>query len=68
MGNSVKVENSKKSMVIEDVDRIVVATGMKNYIPFDLKGEIKVYTIGDAHKVGKAQDAIREAYEISINL
>ena len=68
MGNSVKVENSKKSMVFENVDRIVVATGMKNYIPFDLKGEIKVYTIGDAHKVGKAQDAIREAYEISINL
>ena len=68
MGKSVKVENGESSKVFDNVDRIVVATGMKNYIPFELKGEIPVYTIGDAHKVGKAQDAIREAYEVSMNL
>ena len=41
---------------------------MKSYLPFDLDNNMSVYTIGDAHKVGKAQEAIREAYEIAVKL
>ena len=66
----VKVEDDKvflsgeKEIVIDGIDHIVVATGMKSYNPLEdaLKGKISLTTIGDAKKVGKAQDAIRDAY------
>lgn len=53
--------------VIDQVDHIVLATGMKSYNPLEdkLVGKIPLYSIGDAHKVGKAQDEIREAYELA---
>jgi hypothetical protein len=37
---------------------------MKSYHPLveELEGKIPVYLIGDAKKVGKAQDAIRDAF------
>jgi pyruvate/2-oxoglutarate dehydrogenase complex dihydrolipoamide dehydrogenase (E3) component len=68
-----RIENGKvfvegeMSGVIDKVDHIVLATGMRSYNPLEkeLTGKIPVYVIGDAHKVGKAQDAIREAYELA---
>jgi hypothetical protein len=39
---------------------------MKSYNPLEreLEGNMPVYVIGDAKKVGNAQDAIGDAYEI----
>ncbi len=67
-GEKVIVQGNEDEKVFEKVDRIVVATGMKPYIPFTVDKEIPVYTIGDAYKVGKAQDAIRQAYEVALEL
>jgi len=67
-GDKVMVESESGQTVFENVDRIVVATGMKPYIPFDVEGKTAVYTIGDAFKVGKAQEAIHQAYELALTL
>jgi NADPH-dependent 2,4-dienoyl-CoA reductase/sulfur reductase-like enzyme len=67
-GNKVIMETPEGRKSIEGVDKIVVAAGMKSYVPFDVKGDIPVHVIGDAHKVGKAQEAIREGYEVAMNL
>ncbi len=50
--------------VIENIDKIVVATGMKpfHYLEKELIGIFSLYLIGDALKVGKAQDAITDGY------
>ena len=40
---------------------------MKSYIPFDKIGSTPVYFVGDAQKVGKAQDANHDAYELDLN-
>ncbi len=54
----------KQNMVLDNIDHIVVATGMESYRPLEkeLEGRIPVYTIGDARKVGKAQEAIADAF------
>ncbi len=67
-GDKVMVESENGQAVFENVDRIVVAAGMKPYIPFDVEGKTAVYTIGDAFKVGKAQEAIYQAYELALTL
>lgn len=54
--------------VIDGIDKIVVATGMKSYVPFDIKRSTPVYYVGDAKKTGKAQDAIHGAYELAVSL
>jgi NADPH-dependent 2,4-dienoyl-CoA reductase/sulfur reductase-like enzyme len=68
-GKKVYVKGANE-MMIDDVDVIVVATGMKEYNPLesDLTGKIPVYVVGDAKKVGKAKDAIRSAYETARSL
>jgi len=40
---------------------------MESYNPLEteLKQNIPVHTVGDAKKVGNAQDAIKDAYEIA---
>lgn len=71
-----KVEGKKlhlggeRRVMLEDVDHIVVATGMKSYAPLykQLKDKLPVYLIGDAKKVRKAQDAIRDAYALALEL
>lgn len=57
-------------MVIDDVDHIILAAGMKSYNPLEerLKNRTPVWVIGDAKKVGKAQDAIKDAFETAKNL
>ncbi len=67
-GSTVFVESEEGGKVFKGIDRIVVTTGMKSYIPFKLKNHIRVYTIGDAFKVGKAQDAIRQGYEQALQI
>jgi NADH dehydrogenase FAD-containing subunit len=56
--------SGENEIIIDGIDHIVVATGMKSYNPLEdvLKENIKTAVIGDAKKVGKAQDAIRDAY------
>ncbi len=58
------------NMVIDNVDHIILAAGMKSYNPLEekLNGNIPVWVIGDAKKVGKAQDAIKDAFETAKNL
>ncbi len=69
-----KIENDKvyvsgeSEFVIENVDEIVIATGMKSFNPLfeELKKQGKsVHLIGDASKVAKAQDAIKSGFEIA---
>ncbi|OQX97200.1 MAG: oxidoreductase [Bacteroidetes bacterium 4572_117] len=69
-GSRVYIKNGEsiKEIYIEDIDKIVVATGMKSYLPFKNMDETPVYVIGDAKKVGKAQEAIHDAYKLAISL
>jgi len=67
-GSSVILESEDGIKEIEDIDEIVVAVGMKSYIPFEYKGDTPIYFVGDAKKVGKAQEAIHDAYELALNL
>ena len=62
--------NGERQVTLAGVDKVVVTTGMKSYHPLavQLKDKIPVYLIGDAKKVGKAQDAIRDAYVTAIKL
>ncbi|MGB9755362.1 MAG: NAD(P)/FAD-dependent oxidoreductase [Desulfurella sp.] len=60
-----QTEDGSKSS-IEQVDAIVVAVGMKSYKPFETK--IPTYYVGDALKVAKAQEAIKDAYALALSL
>lgn len=53
-----------------DVDIIVVSTGMRSFNPLikELQNNIIMHVIGDAKNIGNAQDAIRDAYEIAKTL
>ena len=65
-GSEVHLEGDKTG-TITGIDHIVLAAGMRSYNPLEkeLTGKVPVYVIGDAHKVGKAQDAIRSGYELA---
>jgi len=62
-GNQVYL-SGKNETTLMDIEHIVVATGMKSYHPLaeQLEGKIPLNIIGDALKVGKAQEAIHNAY------
>ncbi len=58
------LEKDSKRFSINNIDHIVLATGMKAYHPFEEdKINIPFHYIGDANKVRKAQNAIREAFD-----
>ena len=71
-----KIEGSKvyirgeQNKILQNIDHIILATGMKSYNPLEekLKGKIPVYVIGDAKRVGKAKDAIRSGFETAKEL
>jgi len=67
VGNKVYAEKDGKDIQFDEIDMIVVSTGMKSFNPLEkeLKNNISVHVIGDAKKVGNAQDAIKDAYEIT---
>lgn len=69
-GNTVYAERNNKDIQFDNIDIIVVSTGMKSYNPLEkiFKNKIPVYVIGDARKPGNAQDAISDGYEIAKNL
>jgi len=69
-GKTVYAERKGKTIQFNDIDIIVVSTGMKSYNPLEeeLKGGMPVYVIGDARRVGNAQDAIRDGYEVAEKL
>ncbi len=64
-GNTVYAEKEGEKITFNDIDIIVVSTGMKsvNTLEKELKDSMPVYIIGDARKIGNAQDAITDAYE-----
>ncbi len=66
-GKTVYAEKNNKNIQFENIDIIVVCTGMKSYNPLEesLKDNLPVYVIGDARRIGNAQDAIRGGYEIA---
>lgn len=66
-GKTVFAEKNGKPITFEDIDLIVVSTGMKSYNPLQKKltGKIPTFIIGDAKKIGNAQDAISSGYEIA---
>ena len=67
-GENITIVEKDKQKTIDGIDKIVIATGMQSYIPFEYTGKIPVHFIGDAMKVGKAQEAIRDAYQLAVTL
>jgi 2,4-dienoyl-CoA reductase (NADPH2) len=62
---TVYAEKDGKEIQFDDIDIIVVSTGMKSFNPLEgeLNSKIPIHIIGDAKEVGNAQDAIKNAYE-----
>ncbi len=69
-GKTVYAERNNKDIQFDNIDIIVVSTGMKSYNPLekDIINKVPVYVIGDARKIGNAQDAISDGYEIAKKL
>jgi len=69
-GSKVYLEGAEGEFTLDGIDHIVVSTGMRSYNPLEepLKGRVPVHTVGDTRQVGKAQDAIRDAFELSVKL
>ncbi len=69
-GKTVYARKNDKPVQFNDIDLIVVSTGMKSFNPLknELENVMPVHTIGDAKKIGNAQDAITDAYEEAIKL
>jgi len=69
-GKTVVAERNGQKIQFDDIDIIVVSTGMQSTQKLfsDLQSHMPVWLIGDAKKVGKAQDAIRDAYELANSL
>ncbi|HNS17847.1 MAG TPA: FAD-dependent oxidoreductase [Bacteroidales bacterium] len=67
-GKTVFAEKNGENIQFEDIDTVVVSTGMESYIPFKPEFKIPVYYIGDAKSVGKAQNAIYDAYKLALTL
>ncbi len=68
-GHEIRIKGEEGIRIIAGVDKIVVATGMRPYHPFEKDTALPpVYFVGDAQKAGKAQDAIRDAYELALKL
>jgi len=59
--------SGKHTEILSGINKIVIATGMKSETRLyeELKDKIPCSLIGDAKRVGKAQDAIRNAYEFA---
>ena len=68
-GDKVFLESETMKQTLENIDLIVLATGMKPYNPYaDVDLGKKVHLIGDVAKVGKAQDAISSAFFEAANV
>jgi 2,4-dienoyl-CoA reductase-like NADH-dependent reductase (Old Yellow Enzyme family)/thioredoxin reductase len=67
-GKTVYAERNGEKIEFNNIDLIVVSTGMKSYIPFQPKTDADIYYIGDARKVSKAEEAIHDAYELALKI
>ncbi len=69
-GRTIYADKNGGNIQFNDVDLIVVSTGMRSFNPLkdELGNDIPVYIVGDAQKTGNAQDAIYGAYEQAIKL
>ncbi|HPE87384.1 MAG TPA: NAD(P)/FAD-dependent oxidoreductase [Bacteroidales bacterium] len=69
-GRTIYAEKEGKEVQFNDIDIIVVSTGMKSYNPLmdELNNKIPIHIIGDAKEVGNAQDAIKDAYETAMKI
>ncbi len=64
-GGTLVLSRGGETITLNNIDKIVVATGMKPFRPFEQKDvKVPLHFIGDAHHVGKAQDAISEAFDL----
>jgi len=63
-GRTVFAERNGDNIQFDNIDIIVVSTGMKSYNPLEevLKDRIPVYVVGDARQIGNAHDAIKDSY------
>lgn len=63
-GRTVHASRNGESVRFEDVDLVVVSTGMKSMdgLVADLEGAVPVHVVGDAHRVGNARTAIEDGY------
>ncbi len=65
-GKDIYIENKEMKQKLENIDLIILATGMKSYNPFEeMSNTDKIHIIGDANKVGKAKQAIEDGYYIA---
>ncbi|MEA2043088.1 MAG: NAD(P)/FAD-dependent oxidoreductase [Bacteroidota bacterium] len=64
-GRTIYAEKDGKEIQFNDIDIIVVSTGMKSYNPLEneLNNKMPIHSIGDSKKVGNAQAAIKDAYD-----
>ncbi|MHA1930197.1 MAG: NAD(P)/FAD-dependent oxidoreductase [Candidatus Thorarchaeota archaeon] len=74
-GKTIYAEREGKQIVFENQDIIILSVGMEsnNSLEQQLKNElndseIQVHVIGDAHKIGDAQSAIREGFNVAQNI
>ena len=67
-GKTVFAEKNGEDIRFDDIDTIVVSTGMTSYIPFKPEFKIPVYYTGDAREAGNAQSAIYNAYKLALTL
>ncbi len=68
-GSKIIIENNDgQKTEINGIDKIIVATGMKSYIPFKPDKKIPVHIVGDAKQVSKAEEAIHDAYELALKI
>jgi 2,4-dienoyl-CoA reductase-like NADH-dependent reductase (Old Yellow Enzyme family)/thioredoxin reductase len=69
-GETVYARKDGEPVQFNNVDLIVVSTGMKSFNPLknELENVMPVHIIGDAKKIGNAQDAIKDGYETAIKL
>ena len=69
-GSTVYAKRNGEDIIFEDIDIIVVSTGMKPYHPLkeELEKILPVHMIGDANEIGNAQDAIASAYDLACSI
>ncbi len=63
-GHTVHAQRNGAAVTFEDVDLIVISTGMRSVdgLVSELEGAVPVHVVGDARRVGNAREAIEDAY------
>ena len=66
-GNTVYAKKEGENIAFNNIDIIVVSTSMESYNPLqsELQESLPVHLAGDVKKVGNAQDAVSDGYQIA---